>query len=130
MKSVEGGCVKTAGRKEGRDASRGQSKERRARAKRKKKRGENKPHRPDQVPHARVGVQRVHLRLRLRVHRPEIFRRHLAIGESSVILLTLPLPLVGVSIDMAMECQQNDSLANGYRHHSPAAAAAAACKDA
>ena len=37
---------------------------------------------------------------------------NLAVGET-VILLTLPLPLVGVSIDMARECQQNDSLADG-----------------
>ena len=36
----------------------------------------------------------------------------LAIGET-VTLLTLPLHLVGVSIDMEAECQQNDSLADG-----------------
>ena len=36
----------------------------------------------------------------------------IAIGET-VILLTPPLPLVGVSIDMARECEQNDSLADG-----------------
>ena len=35
-----------------------------------------------------------------------------AIGET-VVLLTLPLPVLGVSIDMARECQQNDSLADG-----------------
>ena len=40
-------------------------------------------------------------------------RACLAIGET-VILLTLPLHLVGVSIDMERECQQNDSLADGY----------------
>ena len=36
----------------------------------------------------------------------------LAIGET-VILLHSPLPLVGVSIVMMRECQQNDSLADG-----------------
>ena len=40
-------------------------------------------------------------------------RGRLAIGET-VILLHPPLPLVGVSIDMARERQQNDSLADGY----------------
>ena len=35
-----------------------------------------------------------------------------AIGET-VILLTLPLPLLGVSIDMARGRQQNDRLADG-----------------
>ena len=39
-------------------------------------------------------------------------RAALAIGET-VILLHPPLPLVGVSIDMARECQQFDSLADG-----------------
>ena len=34
----------------------------------------------------------------------------IAIGET-VILLHSPLPLVGVSIEMVRECQQNDSLA-------------------
>ena len=37
----------------------------------------------------------------------------LAIGET-VILLHPPLPLVGVSIAMERERQQNDSLADGY----------------
>ena len=37
----------------------------------------------------------------------------LAIGET-VKLLHPPLPLVGVSIDIERECQQNDSLADGY----------------
>ena len=37
----------------------------------------------------------------------------LAVGESSVILLHLPLPLAGVSIAMGRGCQQNDSLADG-----------------
>ena len=37
----------------------------------------------------------------------------IAIGET-VILLTLPLPLAGVSIDMARKCKQNDrTLADG-----------------
>ena len=36
----------------------------------------------------------------------------LAVGET-VILLHPPLPLVGVSIWMQRECQQNDSFANG-----------------
>ena len=40
---------------------------------------------------------------------------HLAVGET-VILLHPPLPLVGVSIVMERERQQNDSLANGYGH--------------
>ena len=40
-------------------------------------------------------------------------QRHLAAaGESSVTLLTLSLPLVGVSIGMGRGCQQNDSLAD------------------
>ena len=39
--------------------------------------------------------------------------RHLAIDET-VILLHLPPPLVGVSIVMERERQQNDSLINGY----------------
>ena len=37
----------------------------------------------------------------------------LAVGET-VILLHPPLPLLGVSIGMERERQQNDSLANGY----------------
>ena len=37
----------------------------------------------------------------------------IAVGET-VILLHPPLPLVGVSIAMERECQQNNSLANGY----------------
>ena len=37
-----------------------------------------------------------------------------AAGESSVILLHPPLPLVGVSIAMGRERQPNDSLVNGY----------------
>ena len=36
-----------------------------------------------------------------------------AVGESSFIMLHPPLPLVGVSIGMERERQQNDSLANG-----------------
>ena len=39
--------------------------------------------------------------------------RSLAVGET-VILLHPPLPVVGVSIAMGMDCQQNDSLADGY----------------
>ena len=39
-------------------------------------------------------------------------RGGLAVGET-VILLTPPLPLVGVSIVMERGCQQNDSLADG-----------------
>ena len=39
---------------------------------------------------------------------------HLAVGESSVILLHPLLPLAGVSIVMERGCQQNDSLADGY----------------
>ena len=39
-------------------------------------------------------------------------RATVAIGET-VILLTSPLPLVGVSIVMERGCQQNDSLADG-----------------
>ena len=38
----------------------------------------------------------------------------LAVGET-VILLNPPLPLVGVSIETMRECQQIDSLANGYQ---------------
>ena len=37
----------------------------------------------------------------------------LAVGESSVILLHPPLPLVGVSMKTMGECQQNDSPADG-----------------
>ena len=37
---------------------------------------------------------------------------YIAVGET-VILLHLPLPLVGVSIVMECERQQNDSLVNG-----------------
>ena len=37
----------------------------------------------------------------------------LAVGESSVILLHPPAPLVGVSIGMERGCQYNDSLADG-----------------
>ena len=40
--------------------------------------------------------------------------RRLAV-DGTVILLHPPLPLVGVSIVMEREHQQNDSLANGYR---------------
>ena len=40
--------------------------------------------------------------------------RSLAVGET-VILLHPPLPLVGVSIGKNRGCQQNDSLADGYR---------------
>ena len=40
---------------------------------------------------------------------------HLAVGET-VILLHLPVPLVGVSIVMERERQQNDSLVRGYVH--------------
>ena len=43
-------------------------------------------------------------------HLPEAL---LAVGKSSVILLHPPLPLVGVSIETMVECQQNDSLADG-----------------
>ena len=49
---------------------------------------------------------------------PSLDRPRLAIGET-VILLTLPLHLVGVSIDMERECQQNDSLADGYPRSPP-----------
>ena len=45
---------------------------------------------------------------RARVQQPPV-----AVGESSVILLHPPLPLVGVSIEMERGCQQNDSLVNG-----------------
>ena len=40
---------------------------------------------------------------------------HLAVDET-VILLHPPLPLVGVSVVMERERQQNDSLVNGYNH--------------
>ena len=38
------------------------------------------------------------------------------VGET-VISLTPPLPLVGVSVVMERERQQNDSLADGYHRH-------------
>ena len=41
------------------------------------------------------------------------FRFDESFGERTVILLTLPLPIVGVSIRMERGCQQNDSLADG-----------------
>ena len=41
-------------------------------------------------------------------------RPHLAVGESSVILLRPPLPSVGVPIWTQRGRQQNDSLADGY----------------
>ena len=45
---------------------------------------------------------------------PRSSRFNLAVGETSVILLHPPLPLLGVSIGMGRGCQQNDSLADGY----------------
>ena len=45
----------------------------------------------------------------------------LAVGET-VILLDPPLPLVGVSIETKRECQQNGSLADGYKRPGRAAA--------
>ena len=50
---------------------------------------------------------------RLRRARPDLA----AVGESSVILLNPPLPLVGASIGIIRGCQQNDSLANGQPDH-------------
>ena len=45
-----------------------------------------------------------------------LLHHHLAVDET-VILLHPALPLVGVSIVMERERQQNDSLVNGYHHH-------------
>ena len=58
--------------------------------------------------HRLVPVRRL-ARQRLHVDRP---REPLAISET-VILLHPPLPIVGVSIGMERERQQNDSLVNG-----------------
>ena len=55
----------------------------------------------------RAPVSTVFQRRRNKLH------TRLAVGET-VILLHLPLPVVGVSIAMEIERQQNDSLANGY----------------
>ena len=40
----------------------------------------------------------------------------LAPDETVILLRAPPLPLVGVSIGMERGCQQNDSLADGYRN--------------
>ena len=52
-------------------------------------------------------------RVGLVLDRGQLGQLGLVVGESSVILLHPPLPLVGVSIVMMRECQQNDSLADG-----------------
>ena len=52
---------------------------------------------------------------RLRGHRRSALRRQAAPDESFVILLHPPLPLLGVSMLMERERQQNESLVNGYR---------------
>ena len=53
---------------------------------------------------------------------------NLAVDESSVILLQPPLPLVGVSIVMERERQQNDSLVRGWANPSRRSSALAASR--
>ena len=48
------------------------------------------------------------------VGRAKASTTQVAVGESSVLLLHPPLPSVCVSIETRRECQQNDSLADGY----------------
>ena len=48
-----------------------------------------------------------------RVFMCERGEKGIVVGET-VILLHPPLPVAGVSIGMERECQQNDSIANGY----------------
>ena len=68
------------------------------------------------VPVALVAEDPIGLKERPPIVCPAFNRDRLAVGET-VILLNPPLPLVGVSIETMRECQQIDSLANGYDRH-------------